>query len=270
MNRTTARKTLWVQLQLNCLEGKWKLELVIPLSLLLLLWILRAFKWRKKGCLGGNSVISACLPCSWIEVSSDASVSYGDVSTNSFDICGTTLMNVGLLYTPVSIYQMTRSALVLFVGFFSVIYLNRKLSKAQFAALGLVTLGVFIVGMSGMFKPDQQPEVGSQAEKEASQVLLGIALILFAQVLFVPFYASCLWAYVNIARLDSTASQFVIEEKIMTRYSVEPLVGGLVHLSESYLISILRCCPTAGCRFGRHFRTSHNSIDHGRCFHLCR
>lgn len=37
------------------------------------------------------------------------------------------LMNVGLLYTPVSIYQMTRGALVLWVGLFSVMFLRRKL-----------------------------------------------------------------------------------------------------------------------------------------------
>lgn len=37
------------------------------------------------------------------------------------------LMNVGLLYTPVSIYQMTRGALVLFVGFLSVVFLRRRL-----------------------------------------------------------------------------------------------------------------------------------------------
>jgi hypothetical protein len=37
------------------------------------------------------------------------------------------LMNVGLLYTPVSIYQMTRGALVLFVGVFSVVFLRRRL-----------------------------------------------------------------------------------------------------------------------------------------------
>jgi hypothetical protein len=36
-------------------------------------------------------------------------------------------MNIGLLYTPVSIYQMTRGALVLFVGVFSVIFLKRRL-----------------------------------------------------------------------------------------------------------------------------------------------
>jgi drug/metabolite transporter (DMT)-like permease len=37
------------------------------------------------------------------------------------------LMNIGLLYTPVSIYQMTRGALVLFVGILSVIFLHRRL-----------------------------------------------------------------------------------------------------------------------------------------------
>lgn len=36
-------------------------------------------------------------------------------------------MNVGLFYTPVSIYQMTRDALVLFVGILSVIFLRRRL-----------------------------------------------------------------------------------------------------------------------------------------------
>lgn len=41
------------------------------------------------------------------------------------------LMNVGLLYTPVSIYQMTRGALVLFVGVLSVLFLHRKLYLYQ-------------------------------------------------------------------------------------------------------------------------------------------
>lgn len=41
-------------------------------------------------------------------------------------------MNVGLLYTPVSIYQMTRGALVLFVGVFSVVFLRRRLWLYQF------------------------------------------------------------------------------------------------------------------------------------------
>ena len=45
------------------------------------------------------------------------------------------LMNIGLLYTPVSIYQMTRGALVLFVGIGSVIFLRRRLWVYQYVLL---------------------------------------------------------------------------------------------------------------------------------------
>jgi hypothetical protein len=47
------------------------------------------------------------------------------------DILGTTLMNAGLLFVAASIYQMTRGALVLFVGLFSVIFLHRHLGRRR-------------------------------------------------------------------------------------------------------------------------------------------
>ncbi|SNX84057.1 related to nucleotide-sugar transporter [Melanopsichium pennsylvanicum] len=125
------------------------------------------------------------------------------------DICGTTLMNVGLLFTPVSIYQMTRGALVLWVGVFSVIFLRRQLHLFQWLSLVTVMMGVSVVGLSGtVFKsPEASPsENGGEDEiPETAQALLGVLLILFAQLF--------------------TASQFVLEEKIMSRYSVEPLLA---------------------------------------------
>lgn len=84
-------------------------------------------------------------------------------------------MNVGLLYTPVSIYQMTRGALVLFVGVFSVIFLRRRLWLYQFSpntsfhffsiksklkchfrwvSLLIVMSGVALVGYSGSLIKD--------------------------------------------------------------------------------------------------------------------
>ncbi len=48
-------------------------------------------------------------------------------------------MNVGLLYAPVSIYQMTRGALVLFVGVLSVIFLRRRLWLYQLSSVLLPT-----------------------------------------------------------------------------------------------------------------------------------
>ena len=122
-------------------------------------------------------------------------------------ICGTTLMNVGLLFVPVSVYQMLRGALVLWVGLFSVLFLGRKLPLAQWASLAIVMSGVAVVGLSNSFStPAQTGEDGAPGpDVDVGKAVLGAALVLFAQIF--------------------TASQFVIEEKIMTRYSLEPLVS---------------------------------------------
>jgi len=140
------------------------------------------------------------------------------------DLAGTTLMNVGLLYTPVSIYQMTRGALVLFVGILSVLFLHRKLYLYQWLSLLTVMAGVSLVGFSGSLikdtlQPiapslvgllDSIPATGPSANEpsdppEATKVVIGVFFILFAQIF--------------------TATQFVVEEKILGRYSVPPLLA---------------------------------------------
>lgn len=140
------------------------------------------------------------------------------------DITGTTLMNVGLLFVAASIYQMTRGALVLFVGLFSVLFLRRRLYLYHWFSLFLVVIGVGLVGLAGaLFKGDKNlhssPEDKIDLVKrivsvardiavsaEAPEVLhtvLGIFLIAFAQVF--------------------TATQFCLEEWILERYRLEPL-----------------------------------------------
>lgn len=147
-------------------------------------------------------------------------------------------MNVGLLFTPVSIYQMTRGALVLWVGVFSVMFLHRSLYLFQWLSLVTVMLGVCIVGLSGTLLRKSEPAnvllhsvshtlgvspeaiapsssvaaasvgpfgKGDEELPEAIGALFGVLLILFAQIF--------------------TASQFVLEEKIMSKYSVEPLLA---------------------------------------------
>jgi hypothetical protein len=69
---------------------------------------------------------------------------------SSCDIMGTTLVNVGLIMVPASIYQMVRGFLVVFVGLFSVIFLKRRLSLSQWGGLFLVVLGVSLVGMRAL------------------------------------------------------------------------------------------------------------------------
>ena len=140
------------------------------------------------------------------------------------DITGTTLMNVGLLFVAASIYQMTRGALVLFVGLFSVLFLHRKLFGYQWAALVIVVLGVGVVGLAGAISPNPQaqPEARSvihtimlaariisheakaaSASPDVLRTILGIVMIAAAQIF--------------------TATQFVLEEWILENYTLEPL-----------------------------------------------
>ncbi|KAF5391456.1 hypothetical protein D9757_002053 [Collybiopsis confluens] len=141
------------------------------------------------------------------------------------DLTGTTLMNVGLLYTPVSIYQMSRGSLVLFVGFLSVVFLRRRLWLYQWMSLIIVMTGVALVGFSGSLTKDAVKEAMVTLTRmsispftstdlpppepidqpEVTTVLVGVFFIIFAQIF--------------------TATQFVVEEKILSQYSVPPLVA---------------------------------------------
>lgn len=88
------------------------------------------------------------------------------------DITGTTLMNVGLLFTAASIYQMTRGALVLFVGLFSVIFLKKKLHLFHWFSLVIVVLGVALVGLAGAIWSGKAPSEAPQRASELKTVLL--------------------------------------------------------------------------------------------------
>lgn len=139
------------------------------------------------------------------------------------DIAGTTLMNVGLLFVAASIYQMTRGALVLFVGLFSVLFLKRRLYIYHWLSLVIVVAGVALVGLAGVISsgdkkplPPQDPQetlldvhiwarsVAAQAASaEVIKTVVGILLIAFAQIF--------------------TATQFCLEEWILEHYALEPL-----------------------------------------------
>ncbi|KAF4621906.1 hypothetical protein G7Y89_g14440 [Cudoniella acicularis] len=136
------------------------------------------------------------------------------------DICGTTLMNVGLLFVAPSIYQMTRGALVLFVGLFSMIFLRRKLHLFEWFALVVVVLGVGIVGLAGaLFK-----------EKAADSPVDAALLVIREGVTYVVVEARSPEALLTIIGIFLiagaqifTASQFVLEEHILEKYALEPL-----------------------------------------------
>lgn len=118
------------------------------------------------------------------------------------DILGTTLMNLGLVYTPVSIYQMTRGALIIFVALFSIVFLKHTISRIEWTALATVVLGITIVGLSGNSNSGASDESTAQPALNP-RLFLGISMILLAQVF--------------------TATQFVVEEHIIKNWTIEPL-----------------------------------------------
>ncbi|KAI1106856.1 integral membrane protein, partial [Jackrogersella minutella] len=123
------------------------------------------------------------------------------------DILGTTLVNAGLFMVAASIYQMTRGALVLFVGLFSVVFLHRKLHLFQWVSLVGVVAGVAMVGLAGVIWPDTKDALRQAADDAASvdalRAALGVVLIAGAQIF--------------------TATQFVLEEFLLERSSIEAI-----------------------------------------------
>ena len=130
------------------------------------------------------------------------------------DIAGTTLMNIGLLFVAASIYQMTRGALVLFVGLFSVWFLKRHLGLYKWFSLFVVVFGVAIVGLAGAITKDDKATPSHQSihsattdvapvKSQALMTVIGVLLIAGAQIF--------------------TATQFVLEERIMEKYAMEPI-----------------------------------------------
>lgn len=140
------------------------------------------------------------------------------------DITGTTLMNVGLLFLAASIYQMTRGALVLFVGIFSVIFLHRKLYAYQWTALVIVVLGVGIVGVAGAIAP--HPDAKAEASSLIETAMLAIRA-LAATAKETAQKPAALKTVVGVLMIAGaqifTAIQFVLEEYLLEQYSIEPL-----------------------------------------------
>ncbi|KAG0687668.1 hypothetical protein C6P40_002037 [Pichia californica] len=122
------------------------------------------------------------------------------------DLLGTTIMNIGLLYTPVSIYQMTRGSVILIVGLMSVIFLQKKITKLEWISLIVVFFGVFLVGLSGYFDNGKSNDEVMNAFGEVIEsldIIFGMVLIFMG--------------------ITMTAIQFVVEEHILSHFKLEPM-----------------------------------------------
>jgi drug/metabolite transporter (DMT)-like permease len=122
------------------------------------------------------------------------------------DCMSSTLMNIGLMFTSASIFQMLRGSIVIFTGIISTGFLGVKYRLNQWLSLIVIFLGIGVVGISNITTD--------------KNTVIGIILIIFAQVL--------------------SASQYVMEEKILIKYNVEPLLAvGLEGLFGLVIMTII-------------------------------
>ena len=87
---------------------------------------------------------------------------------------------------------MLRGAEILFSAIFAVTFLKRKLYKRHYIGIAFCLVGITMVGASSLLTPS------GDATSDASKVLLGMVLIVVAQVSHVSpntsFRSLCWWS----------------------------------------------------------------------------
>jgi drug/metabolite transporter (DMT)-like permease len=116
------------------------------------------------------------------------------------DLVATALVCAGLAYIAVSIAQICRGTIVVFVCGLSAIFLGRRQLRFHLVGVACVTFGILVVAFSAF---RDKGLTSSDATKPGNQLGTGILLCIFAQIF--------------------QASMFVYEEKIMKQYVVQPL-----------------------------------------------
>lgn len=111
------------------------------------------------------------------------------------DLTATALLCMGLSFIAVSIAQMCRGTVIIFVCALSYAVLRRRQRIHQLAGVALVLMGIALVSMSALRSPG--------AGDASKHLISGISVCILAQVF--------------------QASMFVYEEKIMSQYTVMPL-----------------------------------------------
>ena len=154
------------------------------------------------------------------------------------DILSTTLLNFGLLFVVPSIYQMTRGSVVFFSALFSVWFLKYRIEKPKWFALFLVILGVAVVSLAGALDRDRADEVLPRSALEIDARKLSVDAIGTSRTTYLSSNHA-LWTTIGVCIISIAqtfaAAQFVLEESILSRYSIAPLelvgyegVSGLV------------------------------------------
>ena len=99
------------------------------------------------------------------------------------DLVGSSMQQVGLIFTPISVFQMLKGSILLFSAALSVWFLDKRMYRANWVGVGLCVIALTLVGISGVMAVDEQPVVVSYWES-----LFGIAIIVAGQIVCASQY----------------------------------------------------------------------------------
>ncbi|KEG06374.1 putative solute carrier family 35 member F6-like isoform X1 [Trypanosoma grayi] len=116
------------------------------------------------------------------------------------DFVASIMQNAGLTLTYVSVYQMLRGAVVVFITLLSLVWLRRRFTRQEYFGVLLVTVGLTLVGLSSVLRHSASTGAAESANRNP---FLGGLLIVVAQVMH--------------------AYQGVCEERLVKLYRVPPL-----------------------------------------------
>ncbi|KAK4535512.1 hypothetical protein CDCA_CDCA05G1537 [Cyanidium caldarium] len=85
------------------------------------------------------------------------------------DLAATALMCTGLLFAPVSVYQMLRGSMLVFCAVFSVTLLHRRLHYYNYLGVSMALAGISLVGLASILS---EPDATAQAELALGMVLM--------------------------------------------------------------------------------------------------
>jgi drug/metabolite transporter (DMT)-like permease len=130
----------------------------------------------------------------------------------TFDLVGSSLMNLALTMIPASIYQMMRANIVIVTTLMSIIFLKRRYFRHHWSAVGSIFIGVTLVALSSIL---ENKDSGYHENTNP----FGILLVVIAQLF--------------------SGGLYIVEEKLLGDYYLDPFkVVGL----EGLWGFLIMCC----------------------------
>jgi len=132
------------------------------------------------------------------------------------DLFGSSMQQVGLIFTPVSVFQMLKGSILLFSAALSVLFLKKRMFFHNWIGVLLCVIALTLVGFSSVMAVSEQPIAVSTWE-----ALFGISIVVLGQIV--------------------CASQYVLEEFLLKPPNDVPAIAmvGMEGLWGSLLMGLL-------------------------------